>query len=98
MLSTTSSLSNANLANIYFPKVNNRNARRCEIYSKLIIKTPERHVNLHSISIKFLCASRALVQKKYGFKTILFEALLCYSKKVQLFLFFVSSDFTAYMF
>ena len=82
MLSTTSSLSNANLANINFPKVNNRNARRCEICSKLIIKTPERHVNLHSIFIKVLCASRALVQKKCGFKTILFEALLCFSKKV----------------
>ena len=31
-------------ANIYLWKVNNRNTRkRCEICSKLIVKTPERH-------------------------------------------------------
>ena len=30
------------LAGNYIFKVNNRNTRRCEIYSKLIIKTPER--------------------------------------------------------
>ena len=31
-------------ANIYLYKVNNRNTRkRCEIYSNLTIKTPERH-------------------------------------------------------
>ena len=33
-----------NPANIYLFKVNNRNTRkRCEIWSKLTIKTPERH-------------------------------------------------------
>ena len=32
-------------AGIYLLKVNNRNTRtRCEIYSKLTIKTPERHL------------------------------------------------------
>ena len=31
-------------ADNYLPKVNNRNTRaRCEIFSKLTIKTPERH-------------------------------------------------------
>ena len=34
---------NSNPAGIYLLKINNRNARtRCEIYSKLTIKTPEQ--------------------------------------------------------
>ena len=38
-----------NAANIYLFKVNNRNTRkRCEIYSKFTIKTPERHRWRHS--------------------------------------------------
>ena len=42
-------LTRINPANIYLFKVNNRNTRtRCEICSKLTIKTPERHQN-------FLC-------------------------------------------
>ena len=52
---------NANPANIYLFKVNNRNSRkRCELLSKLTIKTPERRrsgvfiVNFENISHLFL--------------------------------------------
>ena len=39
----------ANLANIYLFKVTNKNTRkRCEIYSKLTIKTPERRQRRYS--------------------------------------------------
>ena len=39
----------ANLANIYLFKVTNKNNRkRCEIYSKLTIKTPERRQRRYS--------------------------------------------------
>ena len=39
----------ANLANVYLFKVTNKNTRkRCEIYSKLTIKTPERRQRRYS--------------------------------------------------
>ena len=38
-------------ANIHLFKVNNRNTRRCEICSKLTIKTPERSLRRHLIII-----------------------------------------------
>ena len=41
-----------NLVGIYLLKVNNRNTRiRCEICSKLTIKTPERSQTCSSVSI-----------------------------------------------
>ena len=42
-------------ANIYLLQINNRNTRtRCEIYSKLAIKTPERHHILKRFSFYLL--------------------------------------------
>ena len=48
----TTSVASFRPAYIYLFKVNNKNTRkRCEIYSKLTIKTPERH---HDVVLVFL--------------------------------------------
>ena len=48
------------LANIYLSKFNNRNARkRCEIYSKLTLKTPE---NVTAVVLVFLLLTLNIFQ------------------------------------